>query len=313
MTTPTSRFYVTGSEMRSVMSHLQNEGTYFLAGANSIYIPKGKVKYLDKSVCKPWADLEGNVGLMAPGEAVRTELEREWPALKRVGWAGRQVTLLDWRSPMKYTGPASCPMTYVDLDGAYLQIYKMLWLDTTYPRAYYGRYPLSNVADRLSVWKGARNSLIGICRSRDAIAYKGRKRIQIKMKNKYLSPGLWATTQAILHWIASMAVYHGAIYVNVDGYIFPKMDESLMDEFLIRISGLGIRWSIRAEGEGEIVSWNNYRVGHSQTQAYKLGLIQKSKEFTNVIDHNGDQWENYWMGCRRIHGKTDGVRPGGPA
>ncbi len=309
MTTQTNRYYVTGREMRSVMSHLQNEGTYFLAGSNSIYVPKGKVKYIDKSVCKPWPNLEGEVGLMAPGEAVRTELMREWPDLERVGWSGKQVGLLDWRSPLKYTGPASFPMIYVDLDGAYLQIYERLWLDTTFPRGYYGRYPLSNVASRLKVWKGARNSLIGICRSRDAVAYKGRKRLQIKMKNKYLSPGLWATTQAILHWVASMAIYCGAIYVNVDGYIFPKLDVGLVDEFLLRISDLGLRWSIRAEGEGEIVSWNNYRVGHSQTQAYKLGLIQKGKEFSNVVDHNGDEWENYWTGCGRIHGQTDGTRP----
>lgn len=301
MKTQGDRYYVTGSELRSVMSHLQREGTYFLAGSNSIYVPRGKVKYLDKSACKPWPDLENEVGLMGPGEAVRTELAREWPDLTRVGWSGKQVVLLNARSPLHYTGQYSAPLIYVDLVAAYNQIYEKLWLDTTFPRAYYGRYPLWAVANRLKIWKSARNSLVGVCRSRDAVAYRGMKRVTIKMKNKYLSPGLWGTVQGILHWIASEAVNHGAIYVNVDGYIFHEGDGELADRFLLFLSDLGIRWSIRAQGQGEIVSWNNYRIGHTQTQAYKLGLIQNSKEFSNVNHKNSHKWAAYWIACRRIH------------
>lgn len=299
--TQVNRYYVKGSELKSVMTHLQREGTYFLAGANSIYVPKGKVKYIDKSVCKPWPDLESVNTLMAPGEAVRTELSREWPELKRVGWQGSQVSLFDWRSPLHYTGQYDGAMIYIDLDGAYSQIYERLWLDTTYPRAYRGQYPLSGVAKRLREWKAARNSLIGICRSRDGVAYKGTKRVQIKMKNKYLSPGLWATVQAILHMIASRAIVLGAIYVNVDGYLFPLGNDWIEGEFLAWLSDLGFRWSIRDQGRGEIVSWNNYHVGSTRTQANRLGLIQNSKEFTNVNHSNGERWEQFWAGCRRIH------------
>ncbi len=304
MKTPVSRFYVTGREMRDVMTHLQREGTYFLAGSNSIYIPKGKVKYLDKSVCKPWSNLEGDVGLMAPGEAVRAELAREWPQLKRVGWSSKQVSLLDARSPLHYTGQHVGPMIYIDLDAAYSQIYEALWLDTTYPRAYYGRYPLDGVAKRLALWKAARNSLVGICRSRDAVAYKGAKRIRIKMKNKYLSPGLWSTVQSILHMVASKAVDCGAIYINVDGYVFPGGADEFCTPFLFWLSELQFRWSIRSTGSGEIVSWNNYQIGSTRTQANRLGLIQNSKEFSNVNNSNRKRWRAYWAGCRRIHGNT---------
>lgn len=305
--TQVKRYYVNGKELKSVMSHLQREGTYFLAGSNSIYIPRGKVKYIDKSVCKPWPDLENVNTLMAPGEACRTELSREWPELKRVGWSGKQVVLFDWRSPLHYTGPRVGPMIYIDLDAAYSQIYEKLWLDTTYPRAYHGRYPLSDVAKRLKVWKAARNSLIGITRSRDGVAYKGTKRIAIKMRNKYLSPGLWATVQAILHMIASRAIDLGAIYVNVDGYLFSLGDDWIEGEFLLWLSDLGFRWSIRDQGAGEIVSWNNYHVGSTRTQANRLGLIQNSREFSNVNHSNGRKWERFWEGCRRIHGNSVGL------
>ncbi len=304
--TPVSRYYVTAREMKDVMSHLQGQGTYFVGGSNSIYIPKGKIKYLDKSACRPWPNLENEVGSLSPAEAARIELMRAWPELKRVGWSPKQVSLLDLRSPLYYTGPRIGPMTYIDLDAAYSQIYARLWLDTTYPRAYYGQYPLWGVANRLSIWKAARNSLIGICRSRDAIAYRGTKRITIKVKNRYLSPGLWATVQRVLHWVAAEAIGRGAIYVNVDGYIFPGVADNFCIEFMERLSELGLRWSIRSEGEGEIVAWNNYRIGFTKTKSYRLGLMHNSKEFSNVDFTDEEEWERYWAGCGRIYRDATG-------
>ncbi len=304
--TQINRFYVNGDDMRQVMSHLKNEGTYFVGGSNSLWVPKTKTKYLDRRSCRPWMNLEGEIGLMSPGEAVRAELTREWPDLKRVGWSPGHVTLLDYRSPLHYTGQAVGRMTYVDLDGAYCQIYEKLWLDTSFPRGYRGRYPLSDVAGRLKVWKGARNALVGIARSRDATAYKGTKRITLKVKNKYLSPGLWATVQAILHMIARMAIIKGAIYVNVDGYVFPETAEANMDEFLFYLSDLGFRWSIRSQGKGEIVSWNNYQIGAARTKAHELGLTRNSREFSNVNINDEQNWEQYWRGCCRIQRHTAG-------
>ncbi len=293
--------------MRRVMSHLQDEGTYFLAGTNSIYVPSGKRRYLDKSVCKPWPDLDGQTRLMPPGEAARTELLREWPHLKKVGWRPGQQVLFDWRSPMAYTGPYAGYMIYVDLDAAYSQIYSKLWLDTSYPRGYYGRYPLAAVAERLKVWKVARNSLVGLVRSREGVAYRGTKRIRIKMQNRFLSPGLWATTQNILHWIAAKALDCGAIYLNVDGYIFPGVEWEFVEEFTTWLSGHGIKWSVRGEGLGEIVSWNNYQIGPLRTQAHRLGLTHNSKEFNNANITDRQLWARYWGNVRRIrsNGNTD--------
>lgn len=282
------------------MSHLQSEATYFIGGTNSIYVPYGRQKYVDKSACKPWADIEGHIRLHTPGEAARVELQRQWPNLKRVGWSPGHVTLLDKRSPLFYTGPAVGYMMYVDLVGAYRQIYENLWLDTSYPRAYHGLYPLYEVAQTLDIWKGARNALMGIVRSREAVAYRGLKRIPLKIQNKYLSPGLWATVQEILHWLMAEAIGAGAIYGNVDGYIFHDIERNYPTEFLSRISDLGFRWSIRAIGTGEIRSWNNYHVGAVRTKANELNLTHNSKEFSNVSSHDAAKWETYWAGCRRI-------------
>ena len=297
----TETIFVTGSELRETMSHLQREATYFIAGSNSIFVPRGGLRYVDKAAVKPWSDLEGVSQLMTPGQAARTELTREWPLLKRVGWNGAQVRLLDWRSPMHYTGPQVGEMIYIDLDGAYSQIYENLWLDTSYPCGYYGRFPLNDVAQRLKIWKGARNSLIGICRSQSAVAYRGTRRIALRTKNKYLSPGLWATTQTLLHWIMGRAILHGAVYGNVDGYIFRTEAWGFVEEFTAWLSSVGLRWSIRSSGLGEIVSWNNYKIGTTATKSNKLKLKHKSGEFSNVdLQLRTRVWGKYWRSINRI-------------
>jgi len=299
-------YFVSGSELADVMSHLKAEKTYFIAGTHSIYVPKGRVRYIDKSVCKPWLGLDGQYRLHSPGEAARTELIREWPDLKRVGWPGGAIKLLNWRSPMFYSGPHVGPMIYIDLVGAYSQIYEKLFLDTSFPRGYYGQWALGAVADRLKVWKSARNALIGIARSTEAVAYRGTARIRLKTKNRFLSPGLWATVQAILHWIADEAIKNGAIYANVDGYILPTVAWEFVENFLFFLSDHDILWSIRDQGPGEIVTWNNYRVGSTRTQAYKLNLTHKSRSFTNVTNCDGEKWATYWRNIGKI-ARANGV------
>lgn len=299
MTKQTETHFVEPSELRDVISHLKLNSTYFIAGSNSIYVPRGRRKYIDRTAVKPWVDLEGDVRQMTPGEAARVELMREWPHLKRVGWPSRLVRLLDWRSPMFFSGEHAGPMIYIDLDAAYSQIYSNLWLDTAYPRGYYGRYPLAEVADRLKIWKAARNSLIGICRSRTGTAYRGNHRITLKMKNRFLAPGLWATVQHLLHMIMSKAIECDAIYGNVDGYVFKTNQWWGVEEFTGWLADLGFHWSIRSQGQGEIVSWNNYRIGQKATKAYKLNLGSSNRSFNNVKSKNKD-WEQYWRNCQRI-------------
>lgn len=277
------RFVLPEGEFVRARDELVKSGTYFTAGHSSLYVPSLSTKYLNEKAVRHWLDLDGEIVAMTAGEAARTELERAFPLLKRVGWLSKEVSLFDARSPCHFTGQARGEMIYVDLASAYYQIYKCLWLDTTYPRGLYGRFPLRDVGDALKHWKAARNGVIGIVRSRVLIGFRGHKRVEMQIQNKFLSPGLWATVQDTLHWIAREAISKGAIYVNTDGYLFP-MDASGFEGFLSFLDDHNLKWKVRAQGDGRIKAWNSYKVGSFQTMPYKLKMSSNNtnKEFTNV-------------------------------
>src|SRR3989304_2615894 len=256
---------------RNIRWMLQVKGIWFIAGINSLYVPSQGVKYLllenrkGEKICRHWPDLEGDTVLMSPGEAARTELKREFPDLTRVGWQKSHVALFDARWPMYCIGPVASPRgQYVDLKGAYHTIYSRLWLDVSYPNGY-GKLNLSNIAERLAGWKGARNSLIGVIRSREATGVRGFKSIPMSTTNPFLSPGLWAQTQAILNDIAHYAVKLGAVYVATDGYIFPTVRQSERFEEQLYNWGLPHR---TVKGDVDIKGWGCYRVGKKQNQSY---------------------------------------------
>lgn len=286
--------------MSSVVTHLTDEKIYFICGSSSVYVPSLNRKYLNSNTAKRWPNIEGELEYMTPGEAARVELEREFDLITKVGWPKGLVTLFDHRSPIHYGGQAWGGMTYVDLKGAYVQIYSRLHLDQAWPRSMGGRYPLRGVAKRLEIWKGARNALMGVIRSREATAVKDGRRITISTQNRWLSPGLWATVQDVLHMVADMALLHGAIYINVDGYIFPYVLGKEVDDFLYWLTSMGLIGEIRATGEGEISSWNSYRVGKYQTKPYSLGLDTINKEFSNVYRNEREKWVKWWRRIGRV-------------
>lgn len=294
-----TRYVVTESEFIRVRDELVQQGTYFSAGHASLYVPSITTKYLNEKAVRHWLDLDGNIIPMTAGEAARAELGRAFPDIKRVGWLPKEITLFDARSPCHFTGPATGEMMYVDLVSAYYQIYKCLWLDTTYPRGLYGRFPLYDVAEKLKHWKAARNGVLGIVRSRYLVGFRGHQRIEMSIKNKFLSPGLWATVQDTLHWIAAEAIDKGAVYVNTDGYLFP-LDNSNVDAFFDVLTDHHLKYKIRAVGEGDVKAWNAYRVGSFSTLPYKMKLtnIKQSKEFTNVRSNDGKEWAKY---RQRVH------------
>lgn len=298
------RQYVEPKELRQVATHLERNAVYYVAGSSSVYVPSYSCKYIDKFQCRPWTDLNGQSLDMPPGEAARTELKREWPTLKRVGWNKRHVVLFDKRPPMHYQGPYQGQATYVDLSSAYHQIYSKIWLDVCWPRGIGGRLPLHDVADRLSVWKAARNAIVGISRSRTAVSVRGRVRKTLHIENHYLSPALWATVMDVLHWVAREALEEGAIYVNTDGYMFPGK-VGYTDGFLLFLIDHGLDFKIKATGEADIVSWNNYRLGQTRTQLYKLKLDSSKKEFSNVAKHI-PQWGEWWSRIHRLSGSRTG-------
>lgn len=264
------RFLVTHEQYKMIRRVLQVRGTYFLAGISSIFVPSRNEKYLvshnhkGKSLVMQWPDLDGEMIWMSPGEAARTELKREFPTIRRVGWSRGHTQLFDWRWPMVYRGKWQGEGVYVDLVGAYCQIYRRLWLDTCYPRGR-GSLELEPIASRLSRWKPARNSLLGICRSRISYGYRGGSSIRLRPTNAFLSPGLWATVQAVLNEVAWQAVKHGSVYVATDGYILPQSRQQ--KEFVKFLADYGFEYREIA-GEFDIKGWGCYSGPHKQTVSY---------------------------------------------
>ena len=279
------RIPVSQEAFRNIRWYLQTHSIWFVAGINSLYIPSRQEKYLvthnkaGQPVCKEWIDLNGEKVLMSPGEAARTELKRHFPTLTRVGWQSSHIALLDKRWPMYYGGSQQHSKgMYIDLVGAYHQIYTRLWLDTAFPCGY-GSLDLMPIAERLQSWKGARNALIGVIRSRDAIGVKGFKQTHMKTRNPFLSPGLGAVIQAILNDVAFQAVKIGAIYVATDGYIFP--DHRWGEYFQEKLFDWGLTFRSHT-GEVHLQRWGAYRVGNKQTKNYQDGVITDVKPFDAI-------------------------------
>jgi len=263
---------------------LQNRDIYFIAGTNSLFIPSRNEKYIMFNrpdgtwVCKQWPDLDGVIENRTPSEAARIELNRAFPGLRRVGWRSPHVKLFDWRWPMMFTGARTGRGIYIDLKGAYWQIYRHLWLDTAFPCGY-GSLSLAWVAERLGDWKAARNSLIGIISARETLGVKGFKSVRLSMQNPFLAPALWATVQGLLNEIAFQAEKNGAIYIATDGYIFPEEKGARRFEELLLDYNLDYRI---ARGTMDIRTWGGYKVGKKATASYDSHEPREVKSFRSI-------------------------------
>jgi hypothetical protein len=288
-------------DLKSMRDELIRRETYFIGGVSSIYVPSLRAKWMSANSVMTWPDIDGIPTPMTPGEAARTELDRAFPGLKRVGWQPGMISLFDWRSPMHYGGPQAGEFIFIDLKSAYYQVYRRLWLNVPYPRGF-GSLSLMPVAEALREWKQARNSVVGVCASREAIGIRGQERKALKIRNKYLSPGLWATVQAILHAIATLALFHGAVYINTDGYIFPSSSAWL--DFTDTLLGLNFEWEFRAIGDGVIAGWNSYQVGDKSTHIFRSKLGANANEFSNIDEQEVGQWVRYIIQVNKLSAST---------
>lgn len=284
-------------EMRVLSDDLRKTGTYFMLGTNTIWVPSTQTKIIDVSVAVMWPDTNGEIVPMPPGEVARVELQREYPDLKRVGWYRGQVKQFDWRPPLYCDPVGEGEFVQVDLSGAYWQIYRYLWVNTPFPMGY-GTLPLYNVAERLKDQKGARNALVGICRARKSVAFKGGNRIEVTTGNAFLSPGLWATIQAVLNEIASLAVTLGAVYVATDGYIFPLSSPGL-STFCAWLEDNEFAYRRVIQGPGEVAGWCCYKVGDRKTHLYKIGARPYGK--LDAVKKFSGGFSDYLARCRRRH------------
>lgn len=302
-TTETRRILVTYQQFRMIREVLKARQIYYLAGSASIYVPSRREKYIishnhkNQPIAQEWPDLNGEMLWMTPGEAARTELERDFGYIKRVGWPSKSVRLFDWLWPMAYLGDAKGELVYTDIVGAYNQIYSRLWLDTCFPRGR-GQLSLGPIAGRLAEWKLARNSLVGIIRAREGAGYRGNIRYKLSMGNKFLSPHLWATIQGILNELGVLALSSGGIYINTDGYIHPVSSDVLTFQKCLTDFGIEYRTIV---GIGQIRGWGNYWVGTRQTQHYSNGREWRTAPFNTCrLPDNTDPLKLtlWWKGLK---------------
>ena len=286
---------MTERELNELAEELSRRGVWYTLGLSVITCKALGVRAIDVNVARTWPNLSGELEPMSPGQAAKTELSRAFPGLKRVGWHRDHIRLFDWRSPMYFDEPYQGSGVYVDLKAAYWQVYKNLWLDTPFPRGV-GTLSLAPVADALKDWKAARNAVLGISRSRTITGVRSGKRQEVSVTNHFLSPGLWATVQAVLHAIATKALEIGAIYINTDGFLFPDYTESL--SFLDVLNEYGLTHEIRDSGTIDLKGWNNYRVGRTATALYRLERSLPGGKICNVRTDETKRWLEY---VKRTH------------
>lgn len=283
MKTP-KRIFLEHDKFRFLRLFLQHRAIYFVSGTYSLFVPSRREKYImfnrpdGSHVCQNWTTSDGELQLLTPSEAARAELKKSFPSLKRTGWQPQHVSLFDWRWPMMFSGPSLGEGVYLDLKGAYHQLYKRLWLDVAFPCGY-GTLSLAGVAENLREWKSARNSVIGCISARETLGVKGFQSYHLSTRNQFLAPHLWATIQAILNELAFRAEQLGAIYIATDGYIFPV--KSRFEEFEELLIDCGLRYR-RVIADYDIKSWGSYKIGPKETEIYKRGLPTVDSGFRSI-------------------------------
>jgi len=272
-------------ELMKMRKYLTSQDEFFICGSHSLTWPKERTKFILAEKCKFWPGLFGQEYLMTPSEIARTELMRQFPNLKRVGWPSKCIKLFNIGAPMLFTGQFEGHGFYIDLKSAYWSFYRQLPLNVLHPRGWPSRtLMLSPVAEILKEDKAARNSVMGIIRSRSVVAYKGKKLIKLSTKNRFLSPPLWATVLDCLHELAYFAKSVGAIYINTDGYIFK--DEAGYSAMVELLERQAISYHSKT-GFAQIAGWNSYTVGDKTTKNFEPHVSRGNYPFDTILPKEG--------------------------
>lgn len=294
------RVYLSDRDFKFLIDHTRQGDDFYFAGTHSLTIPALKSKYILASACREWPDKDGVIDWLTPGEAARTELDRSFKDKIKPNCRSGDIPLLDKLSPRFWSGNPvkSMNMAYIDLKGAYHQIYKWLTMDTAWPLGI-GQYPLLDVALKLQDWKAARNSVVGISRARTISCGKGSKSWEQSFKNRYLNPSLWYVVQDFLHELAFVACLRKCLYVATDCYIF---DLEAMNGYAGYLSfkrflddhDLVYRL---VTGSGHIDGFGSYRVGSKQT--YLNAIEKQGGGKQSYVDWSGKATIDWWLAQKR--------------
>lgn len=127
--------------------------------------------------------------------------------------------------------------------------------------------------------KMGRSSLVSACISTHVTQFSaGKGWRQVRINNPLMNYSLWGFVMDALHAVATLALDHGAMYVNNDGYIMPV---SKAHTFIDALAAWGLPVSIKAQGQAVIWGPGRYAVGTLVSQAvvsklYRLDNVDRS-------------------------------------
>lgn len=182
---------------------------------------------------------------------------------KRILWNMKSKPLLDIPHPL-YCNPNGRiqDLIYIDIKGAYYNIYRRMPFDIQFQglRVYGGEVWFADfLPSDWGDYKIARNTMIGVMRSKISSRVKDGKIKISGNRNNYLAPCHWGFIAHLLHTIAHKAISLGALYWNVDGAIFGDVDNALV--FSDYLANIGFQSDIKGRGLGRVFSIGNYKVG----------------------------------------------------
>lgn len=273
------RLYRYPWQMEAIREELILSGKTFIDGIHSLYIYSDRVKYINLDACDKWPDLNNNFIPMLAGEIARTELEREF-GKPYIPVRKEELNLLDVPPPNYYTGEEyHGQLFYLDLSGAYNQIYEFLTLDCAFPGGE-GELWLTGPAQRLRTNKLARNALVGITRAHTVPLWKDGEEKDNPFHNTYFNPNLWAQIQAILHELATIAINEECFYVATDGYLFK--DKEGFETFKEVLDNSGMKYKVLS-GKGRVTGWCSYSLPGKSTKINR----SDTGSLDNILNERG--------------------------
>lgn len=164
-------------------------------------------------------------------------------------------------------GPAYCPgiavgdFTYIDLDAAFWQIYRVASLDMIYDGTKWPRNGQIKFlgSEELRPHKLLRNSIVGTTRAEYRMVMDHGRVLKERVGTRWLRPDLWAYIMDVLDAVAfDVAVLFESVHIFVDGYIVPTGTAVDLRRYLQEFWHLDS--SVRVSGPGRIAGLNNWEI-----------------------------------------------------
>jgi ribosomal protein L19 len=177
-------------------------------------------------------------------------------------------------------------LLYIDLIGAYPQIYKRLWLDWSEIGIRNYEYPLDIALEYLNFWKSARNGLIGFLASNEICLMKDKEHryISTLRSKRHHNPCLLWFVNSFLCGLSQLALRWGCCYINTDCFIFPC--EAKWQEFIRYLNDREIKFRAII-GKGDILKWSAYYISGQSLYGDKTEAGTKTYHtlYQNFIDN----------------------------